>query len=167
MSSKPRWFIKVKETVYGPYGEERMKTFAREGRLNARSQVRIGAEGEFLTAQDDTELASLLTQTHGEISKAEEPSTSHRFVIFAKITESSHANFVETLSDFGVATEVMPEVWLLSAPARADALRNALSQALGHDDALFIADASKGKSAWFNIGKDADSLIRQFWQESE
>ncbi len=167
MISDPKWFIKVREAVYGPYTPERMQVFATEGRLSARSQVSMDEGGEFFAASDDETLAVYFTHSNAGTTNFTAPSPSRRFVIFAKVTDESRSAFVDVLSGFGVAIEAMSNVWLLTAPAHADTLRNAMSQVLGHDDVLFIADASKGNSAWFNIGQDADGRIRQFWQDSE
>ncbi|PHS24608.1 MAG: hypothetical protein COA84_08930 [Robiginitomaculum sp.] len=167
----PHWFIKVKDTVYGPYNEERLRTFAHEGRMSARSLISTQKEGEFQSASEDPVLAEFLNQpaprTDPANTSGNAPGKSCRFVVYAQISEHSRSTFMESLSSFGVAIEAMPDVWLLSAHASAAALRNAMSQVLGAEDLLFIADASQGSSAWFNVGQDADNRIRQFWQDSE
>jgi hypothetical protein len=164
---EPVWFIKVKETIYGPYSEARMRTFANEGRLNSRSQVSQDKNGPFGTAGEDTVFASLLPTARAENAAQSTLAQARRFVIFARIGEASRPAFMEVISSFGIAIEAMPDVWLLSAHAQAATLRNAMSQVLGAEDSLFIADASQGNSAWFNLGQDTDNRIRQFWQESE
>jgi len=167
----PHWFIKVKDTVYGPYGEERLRSFAQEGRLSARSLISTQRDGEFQSAGEDPMLAAFLNQSAERTDIANTsgsaPGKAHRFVLYAQISERSRATFAQTISSFGVAIEAMPDVWLLCAHASAAALRNAMSQVLGAEDLLFIADASQGSSAWFNVGQDVDGRIRQFWQESE
>ncbi len=164
--SMAQWFIKVRDTVYGPYSEARMAAFVSEGRLSGRSMVCATNDGEFHAASEEPGLEAYLNQNNA--SKAtDRPAAHRRFVIFAQIDDESRGVFLQKLAGFGVAIEAMPNVWLLNAQARADGLRNAMSQVLGSQDSLFIADASKGSSAWFNIGQDADGRIRQFWQESE
>ena len=164
---EPAWFIKVKETVYGPYNEARMRTFASEGRLNGRSRVSQDKNGPFHAAGEEAVFASLLPKAHQENTEPAASSKACRFVVFARLGETSRPAFIEVISSFGIAIEAMPEVWLLSAHASAATLRNAMSQVLGAEDSLFIADATKGNSAWFNVGQDTDNRIRQFWQESE
>ena len=167
----PQWFIKVKDTVYGPYGEDRLRSFAHEGRLSARSLVSTQREGEFQKAGDDPVLSEFLNHSGARTDPANisgsAPGKARRFIVYARISDTSHSAFMETLSSFGVAIEAMPDVWLLSAHASAAALRNAMSQVLGAEDSLFIADASQGSSAWFNVGQDTDNRIRQFWQDTE
>ncbi|MDQ7018410.1 MAG: GYF domain-containing protein [Robiginitomaculum sp.] len=163
----PVWFIKVKETVYGPYNEARLRTFASEGRLNRRSMVSQNKDGPFQSAGEDDFFASFLPLTSPDKTVQSTPAQARRFVVFARISEISRPAFIETLSGFGIAIEAMPDVWLLSAHASAATLRNAMSQVLEAEDSLFIADATKGSSAWFNVGQDTDNRIRQFWQESE
>ncbi len=166
-NAMPQWYIKVKDTVYGPYDEERLQLFASEGRLGARSLVCTEKNGLFIPAIEDEILTTFLGGPVQQKSENAQPTTAHRFVVFAKISYHSRATFMESLSSFGVAIEAMPEVWLLSAHANAATLRNAMSHVLGSEDTLFIADASKGRSAWFNVGQETDARIRQFWQDSE
>jgi GYF domain 2 len=166
-SAEPIWYIKVRETIYGPYGDAKMRSFAGEGRLGGHSMVRAGQDGEFAPASEVEALATILALPRTGGTKTERPAQNRRFVIFAQISQNSHATFMETLSGFGVAIEAMPNVWLLSAQASAANLRNAMSRVLDSEDSLFITDASKGTSAWFNVGQNTDKRIREFWQESE
>ncbi|PHS28942.1 MAG: hypothetical protein COA85_02435 [Robiginitomaculum sp.] len=161
------WFIKVKETVYGPYNEEQMHVFTREGRLNSRSRISQDKNGPFHAAGEDNVFASLLPKTGQQNTEQTASSKACRFVVFARVGEISRPAFIEVISNFGIAIEAMPDVWLLSARASTATLRNAMSQVLRAEDSLFIADATKGSSAWFNVGQDTDKRIRQFWQESE
>lgn len=166
-NGEPVWFIKVRDTIYGPYDRERMRTFATEGRLSGRSQIGTDRDGPFGAAGEDAMLVDCFTPAGTGHSESAAPSQTRRFVIFARICDDSRGSFMESLSSFGVAIEAMPDVWLLNAQTRASTLRNAMSHVLGSEDSLFVADASKGVSAWFNLGQDTDKRIRQFWQESE
>ena len=47
-----------------------------------------------------------------------------------------------------------PLAWLLHTDRTAGAIRNELVQHLGQTDTLFIADATRGKTAWFNLGPE-------------
>lgn len=166
-NAEPVWYINVRETIYGPYRDAKMRSFATEGRLGAHSMVRAGQDGDFVPASEIEALASIIALPRTNKAKAERPAQNRRFVVFAQISQTSRDAFMETLSGFGVAIEAMPTVWLLSAQASAATLRNAMSQVLGSEDSLFITDASKGTSAWFNVGQNTDKRIREFWQESE
>jgi len=57
-------------------------------------------------------------------------------------------------------------VWLLHSDNSAGAIRNELVQHLGNTDNVFIADASRGKMAWFNLGPEADARIRKVWTKA-
>ena len=179
-NDEPVWFIQVRETTYGPYSEDRMRAFAGEGRLSARSMVSLERDGDYHTAADDEILAGFFVEAgsitpepdasaspQGQGAMTTSPGSAARFVIFARITEHSRAGFMGVLSGYGIAIEAMDDVWLLSAHASAATLRNAMSRVLSSEDVLFVADASQGASAWFNVGQETDKRIRQFWQESE
>jgi hypothetical protein len=54
-------------------------------------------------------------------------------------------------------------VWILRGAASAAHLRNELSHLLERNDKLLVVDASRDRSAWFNLGRDADQRIRELW----
>lgn len=165
MSDEPSaWYIKARDTLYGPFGLERLRAFAAQGRFSARSLVSQSRGGTFRAAAEEPVLAALLQNASAPSAAAPEPM--RRFVIFARTGEDSYPGFMDRLSQAGEAVEAMDNIWLLRAPLCAHRLRNTLSQALGPDDCLFIADASGGTSAWFNLGQPMDARIRQFWQQS-
>ncbi len=170
---KGAWFIKVRGTVYGPYSDDRMQGFIKESRVGARSLVSHDRDGDFERADDNPVMANWLSLEQESapqqtpVATVSAQSGPRRFVIFTQLSSASRAGFVDTLADFGVALEVMPGLWLLSANSAATQLRNALTHNLQEDDQIFIADASMGQSAWFNIGQEADARIREFWQNSE
>ncbi len=87
------------------------------------------------------------------------------FMIMAEIQSEGLVAFLAALQDFGTAERVGDSVWLLKAPTSSDALRNSLSQALSRQDRMFIIDCTGNKTAWFNIGADLDSRIRNLWDD--
>lgn len=86
-------------------------------------------------------------------------------VIMAEIRSESLVTFLQRLQTFGHAERIGETVWILKTAHNVQALRNALSQSLTRQDRLFIVDSANNKTAWFNIGADLDSRIRNLWDD--
>jgi hypothetical protein len=90
---------------------------------------------------------------------------SANFIIIADIRARSSTPFEATLNRLGANYRLNQLVWLLHTDNSAGAIRNELVQHLGQTDSVFIADANRGKMAWFNLGPEADARIRKVWQK--
>ena len=185
------WRINVSGQVYGPYTGHQIKAFAAEGRVAAHSIVQTGQAGPWITAIDDPILAQLfvvsqppaatpmseplLHRAHAAPqSPAEAPSAAAvvadnacaNFIIIADIRARSGAPFEAALNRLGANHRLNQLVWLLHSDKSAGAIRNELVQHIGSTDSVFIADASRGKMAWFNLGPEADARIRRVWAKA-
>jgi hypothetical protein len=89
-----------------------------------------------------------------------------QLAIFVDVKSRISNNFEQTILDLGPACRLLPNVWIVSTPETANAVRNRLVQELGKLDSLFVIDATRGKSAWFNFGPEADVKIRRVWQKT-
>src|SRR5258706_5718074 len=185
------WRINVSGQVYGPYTGHQIKAFAAEGRIAAHSIVQTGEAGPWITAIDDPVLAQLFVVSQPPAAKpmaepiqhrthAAQPArpaehsaqpaatpdlTTSNFIIIADIRGRASAPFEATLNRLGANFRLNPLVWLLHSEYSAGAIRNELVQNLGTTDSVFIADAGRGKMAWFNLGPEADARIRKVWQK--
>ncbi len=189
------WRINVSGQVYGPYTGHQIKAFAAEGRVAAHSIVQTGEAGPWITAIDDPILGQLFvvsqppaatpmaqpiqhkthaavgaTERHAKSAEAPAPAAaadlpSANFIIVADIRARSSTPFEAALNRLGSNFRLNQLVWLLHSDKSAGAIRNELVQHLGTTDSVFIADASRGKMAWFNLGPEADARIRKVWQK--
>ncbi|PHR55420.1 MAG: hypothetical protein COA43_15445 [Robiginitomaculum sp.] len=89
------------------------------------------------------------------------------YLIMAEIRSDGAMGFLKALQGFGTAQRIGDTVWLVRSSAGVEQLRNSLSQTLNRQDRLFILDSSANKTAWFNIGADLDSRIRELWSQDE
>lgn len=188
------WRINVSGQVYGPYTGHQIKAFAAEGRVAAHSIVQTGEAGPWITAIDDPILAQLfvvsqppaatpmseplLHKTHAAPNAAhavaEAPSAAAiladtagaNFIIIVDIRARSATPFEAALNRLGANHRLNQLVWLLHSDKSAGAIRNELVQHIGSTDSVFIADASRGKMAWFNLGPEADARIRRVWAKA-
>lgn len=175
------WRINVSGQVYGPYTGQQIKAFATEGRLAPHSIVQAD-DGPWITAIDDPVLGQLfvqkpaapaLAQGFGARAAAEpvpgaqaEP-TSANFVVIADLRSRGSGPFEAAISRLGEVYRVNPLVWLLHTDRTAGTIRNELIQHMGHNDHLVIVDATRGKTAWFNLGPEGDSKIRKVWKRTD
>jgi hypothetical protein len=180
------WRINVSGHVYGPYTGHQIKAFAAEGRVAAHSIVQTGESGPWITAIDDPVLAQLFVvatppgatpmaeplqhKTHAASGEAPSAATPEgagaNFIVIADIRARSAVPFEAALNRLGNNHRLNPLVWLLHSEYSAGAIRNELVQHLGNTDSVFIADATRGKMAWFNLGPEADSRIRKVWAKA-
>jgi hypothetical protein len=177
------WRINVSGQVYGPYTGHQIKAFALEGRIAAHSIVQAGEQGPWITAIDDPILGQLFVhkqlpaaqamaqpQTRAATADGAQPAAAEfataNFVIVADIRSRASAPFEAAISKMGDNYRLNPLVWLLHTDRSAGAIRNELVQHLGQNDTLFIIDATRGKTAWFNLGPEPDAKIRRVWKRA-
>lgn len=85
------------------------------------------------------------------------------FLVMAEINSENGMRFLQSLQSFGPAQRIGDTVWLLRAAADIDNLRNSLANTLTRQDRVFIMDSFNNQTAWFNIGADMDSRIKDLW----
>ncbi|MCC5997078.1 MAG: DUF4339 domain-containing protein [Oceanicaulis sp.] len=163
------WFVKVEGRVYGPYTGAQMRAFISEGRVAAHSSVSDRREDGFRAAQDIAQLKTWLDEARrspGEKRSVPSDARTANFVIVAELNPASAPGFEAALADFGEVEPITPGVWLLRGAASASHLRNELSHLLAREDRLLVVDASRDRTAWFNLGREADERIRTLWGRS-
>jgi hypothetical protein len=163
------WTINVGGRVYGPYSYERMRSFAGEGRLVPQSLVAHEGSSDWHEAREQPEFSGLFGAATQRPAPAEEarPADAQQdvpaqqraqMVILLDVKSRLGNGFEQTIFDLGPAFRVLPNAWIVSTTDSANAVRNL--------DALFVIDATRNKSAWFNFGPEADAKIRRVWQKS-
>jgi hypothetical protein len=90
---------------------------------------------------------------------------SANFIVIADIRSRASTPFEAAMLKMGDGYRLNPLTWLLHTDRTASAIRNELVQHLGQTDTLFIADATRGKTAWFNLGPEPDAKIRRVWKK--
>jgi GYF domain 2 len=166
------WRVNVSGQVYGPYTGHQLRSFAAEGRIAPHSIVQAGDEGQgpWITAIDDPVLSQLFVKSMVEKqlpaahTGADAPVAT--LVVIADL-RSGAAGFEEMLAKLGNIYRVSSQAWLLNTDNSVGTVRNELVQFLGSHDGLFIIDSSRGgKTAWFNLGPEADAKIRKVLRRS-
>jgi hypothetical protein len=163
------WRINVSGRIYGPYSGEQIRAFASEGRVAPHSIVQSG-EGPWITAIDDPVLAQLFVQGRPQTvaTKLKEDARAEvagaNFVIIADLRSRGSAPFEAAVGRLGHAHRLNSLVWFLHSDRSAGTIRNELIQHIGHSDNLVIVDATRDRTAWFNLGPEVDAKIRKVWK---
>lgn len=146
-----------------------------------------GESGPWLTAIDDPVLGQLFVSP-SEVIPMRAPAeavTSHvskgypgngstgeeglkprgaNFVIIADIRSRNGYAFERELDKIGEAYRLNTVCWLVHTEFPVGQVRNSLLPHLGKTDSLMVVDSSNGKSAWFNLGPEAEARIRKIWR---
>lgn len=193
MQNQNQWYVQVSGQSYGPYSMAQMIAFIGEGRVIAGSLISQDATQGFAMAAGFPAFAGQLApyaspqvlkqahaqQTQGqqkaqETPKPHEPLTAQApaaqpaadpsvFLVMAEINSENGMRFLQALQSFGPAQRIGDTVWLVRAASDIDNLRNALANTLTRQDRVFIMDSFNNRTAWFNIGADMDSRIKELW----
>lgn len=167
MNTSAEWFVSANSQLYGPYSEEQLLTFAREGRVTAQTMVRAGRSGAFDEAGKFAALSSAFAASPSSSKAPAEDAKPGNFVIIADLRQRGAVPFEAALNRIGPNYRLSPNVWMLQSPLTAGAIRNELTPHVqGHDNCVVI-DASRNKIAWFNLGPQADSSLRAIWLKGE
>lgn len=158
-SGPDAWYVQVEGAVYGPYLRVQMRAFIDEGRVRGHSLVSRAQDGPFEAAERFAVLAGEFEASR-RMRFERDPAN---LVIIAPERAASLSRFVEGLEKLGKVETLQPGVWIVRSRATAGEARNALTRLLGRDDTLFIVDASRGSTAWFNLGTAKDVAIRALW----
>jgi len=171
-----KWRINVSGQVYGPYTGHQIKAFAAEGRIAPHSIVQASEQGPWITAIDDPVLGQLFVLTQprapeplGKPGESPAPAelSAANFVVVADLRSRGSGPFEAAIAKLGQSYRLNPLVWLLHSDRTAGAIRNELVQHMGQSDTLVIIDATRGKTAWFNLGPEGDAKIRKVWKRSD
>lgn len=160
------WYVKVDGRVYGPYTAAQMRAFVGEGRVATHSMVSETRNDGWREADQVAQFKAWLDearQSPNEKNAGKAPRRSANFVIIVDTDAEHRAGFEAALSEYGDAEPITSGVWLLRGATTAADLRNELSHLVGRNDRLLVVDASRDRTAWFNLGRDADQRIRALW----
>ena len=174
------WRINVSGRVYGPYSGHQIKSFADEGRVAPHSIVQAGDAGPWITAIDDPVLAQLFVQEQPRLSPQRGKSLTAKpgavlettprprtgtsnFVIIAELRGLGSNGLHTAMAKLGEFYRLTPTVWLLRSSRSPGTIRNELVPHITRADRLFVVDADQGRTAWFNLGPEADAQVRKLW----
>lgn len=185
-----RWVLEVQGRIYGPYTGHALKEYARQGRVAPHSTVartgRPAGEEEWVRAADDPVLGTLFEgagpvatpvrsrmtraadddtsygPAKGQVDRRTQP-TSFNIVIVTDVKSRSSGPLETAILSLGPAFKVAANTWIVHTPSGAPEVVNLLTPHVGSADRLFVVDATRNRTAWFNMGPETDAKIRQVW----
>lgn len=184
-----RWVLDVGGRIYGPYTGHALKEYAREGRVAPHSVVartgRPAGEEDWMRAADDPVLGALFEgmdtapaptpvrraapghqrtygPAKGQVDRREQPA-SFNVVIVTDVKSRSSGPLETAILSLGPAYKVAANTWIVHTPSGAPEVVNLLTPHVGSADRLFVVDATRNRTAWFNMGPETDAKIRQVW----
>jgi len=157
------WFVKVDGRVFGPYTSPQMRGYVSEGRVADYTLVSVERDGTWKPAADVEILSSWIDDSRKVSQAAAETEDLANLLVVTEVKSGVGEAVASVLRRYGEAVDIVPGVWLVRARTTASALRNDLSHLLDREDKLFVVDASRDRSAWFNFASDADAKVRGLW----
>ncbi len=102
----------------------------------------------------------------GQVDRRKQPG-SFNLVIVTDIKSRSSGPVEDTILSLGPAFKLSANAWVVHTPSGAPEVVNVLTRHLGSADRLFVVDATRNRTAWFNMGPETDAKIRQVWKHEK
>jgi GYF domain 2 len=179
------WSLKHGDEVYGPYTFEAMENYITEGRVAGHSIIAPTGTDDWTAAKDvamfagffDEEISKVTSSTpshpqdqrpvygakKGQVDRRKRPDTSN-FLIITDVKSRHGATLEQSIMSLGAALKVAGNAWVVNCAGTAPGILNQLSKIVSKQDGLFIADATRDRTAWFNFGPETDAKIRRVWR---
>jgi hypothetical protein len=177
IAAQRQWYIQVEQQNYGPFDDQTLWAFMCEGRVNAQSLISQYPNTGYHPVSAEPGLMNWLAQVpqsqQPQTNQATQPAQTQAqprpqaaqtvFMVMAEIRSGRAMEFLQMLQGLGDVERIGDSVWILKARASSEDIRNILCQPLGSDDRLFIMDSFANETAWFNLGAQMDSRVRELW----
>lgn len=168
------WHVKVREQVYGPYSLEDFASYIAEGRISRRTYVSEFMDTGFRPAGTIAELVEFFPVVQSEVeagpSASQAATTDTRadpaltnYFIWADIVSGMGSVFERQLEMLGRSTRIGQTLWVLRSRKPMAEVRNSIATGLHRGDRAVIADCTRDRLAWINLGPEADVRIKDVW----
>lgn len=160
------WFVTVEGQSYGPYSDDQVTGFVREGRISQQTPVRRGRE-PWIVAGLHAQLSPAfgsnnpIPQTEAAASGEENFA---KIVIIAELRTGSSIALEAAIARLGQSYRLNQFVWLVHTSVPFSQMRKDLMATIGRHDPLFISDTTNRRSSWINFGPGAEATISALWR---
>ena len=160
------WFVTVEGQSYGPYNDDQVAAFVREGRISQQTPVRRGRE-PWIVASLHAQLSPIFAPTNPapqtEAAASAEENLA-KVVIIAELRTGSSIALEAAIGRLGQSYRLNQFVWLVQTQVPFAQLRKDLMGAIGRHDPLFISDTTNRRSSLINFGPGAEATISALWR---
>ncbi len=173
MLSTDNWCIKVNDKVYGPYTVSQLKSFHAEGRLSEQSLISPAGGKSWRYAAQCPSIASVFkapepakhfgkkSSVLGKNAPAEGQLSS--FVLVFDNKSGAASRLEQRIRAMGSAFRIADNVWALTSAYDIMDIQSDLGPHLQFREPLFITDAQRARSAWFNFTPDIQTKFSKAW----
>lgn len=179
MLGSENWCVKVDDRVYGPYSSEQVRKYAHEGRLAGWSLIAPAGSRSWREARAEPSFASFFGEKSAPTAAAanafgkrdvanDQPAIKGgkrpapalaNFVIVFEIAEGAANRLESAVHGLGTAFRVAENVWSVTSDLTAVGVRNALAPYLSPREAIFVIDATHGRTSWQNFAPELHAKI--------
>ena len=141
------WYVKVDDTVYGPFDAATLDGYVAEGRVVEDSLLRQGETGQFRTLAEHRQDAARALRSQ---------------LVMADIRSGRSVAFLQTLQALGEVRRIGDTLWLLSTRVAPDDVLSTVTAMLGGSDRVLVLAADGVEAAAFNIGAEIEAALRDW-----
>lgn len=152
-----RWYVRVDETVYGPFTDAVLAEYLDEGRVTAQSFVRHGTLDPF---RQVATIPALMAHLQEKTPSKAATQSAKACLVMAEIRSGQAMRFLQTLQSLGEVQRIGQTVWLLRSAATPSQITETLSPPLGMDDRLFVVEVQEAAHSGFNLGREIDGKLK-------
>lgn len=175
MLATENWCIRVSDKTYGPYTQDQMAVFAREGRLSGQSMVSPAGGRNWREARHYPALARFLEKpvdglrafgraTDRQDAPAERADHDAVNILLVFDPGVGTAGRVDPyVKALGPAFRVVENVWCVTAQTSATGVRNALMPHLHPTEPMMIVDCTRGRTTWHNCSPEIHARLTKAW----
>lgn len=175
MLATDNWCIKVADKVYGPYTQEQLSNFAKEGRLTSQSLVAPAGGKLWREARLYPPIANIL---EGDVPKrpsfgknapdrtkimAPGEGEMSNFLVIFDVVKGTAGKVEEVLHREGTCFRLTDNVWVVRSTNTALGLKNALIPHLSILEPVFVVDCGRGRTSWQNFVPETHSRLTKAW----
>ena len=165
VTAKPaKYFVKVENTVYGPFSREMMEQYVEENRVGPQTLIADQWDGPYKLASETPEF-EIWSQAIKAKRFAGRPLPTV-YLIIGDIRPEALPEFTVVLKQMGRCQHIAQSAWVLSTTTDIRFVRECLSRNLKEADRLFIHDSFSNSAGWFNLGEGVDETLKSMWKET-
>ena len=164
VGNTPQYFVKVENTIYGPFTPDLMEQFVEESRVGPQTLISGEAYGNYQPASDLPEFKDWEKSVRAKRFSGQPLPTV--YLIIADIQPFKKREFLIILKQMGRFKQISQSAWVLSTATDIRFVRESLSRNLSEEDSLFIHDSFSNSAGWFNLGEGVGDEVTAIWKET-
>jgi hypothetical protein len=179
MDERDIWWVQARGRAWGPYRLRQLQDFVRERRVVDATLIGPSVDGPWRPAA----ALSALPFTGPTAERAPVPATPTQrrlrtsdtapandregadanMMVVCELSVTDPRQFEAALALLGRFAPVASNTWVLRTARPVQTVRTQMARVLRPHERMIVVDATHDRLAWFNIGPEADAMVRQVW----